>query len=285
MANVNRFLHADPKRAGAYPVDTGTVIEVGDLVYLDTNDIKPASSLTYITAPASAALDLAATQAQFAAMARGVALDASASGDTSEIAVASEGIYSYPCASSTWEIGDLVGPDDDATPLLTDQQVINVTQTAGTLSTTAGAIGRCVKREASATTTVHFELMLPYQRIITPQLWSFGNWIIDTVGEELVTDWPVPIPFAALELRSNVTVLTASAAAIAVHNGATALDDVLVIADASAVGTFDSVSLVDATGDHIFSMGDTLSILSDGTPTAGEANIQLLVQPYAINPL
>lgn len=282
MANVSRFSHADARRIVAAPVDTGTVIEVGDFLYLDTNDVKNAASLTYITSPTSAALDLAATQAEFAAKAYGIAVGASATGQTADIAVSQAGIYQYPCASSTWELGDLVGLDDDATPLLTDQQVINVTATAGVGNTVVGAIGRCVKQESSAVTTVLFELMLPYQIVQTPQLWTMFSGL-HTSAADLVTDWVVPIPFTLLEIRTTVLVLTSGAGVISVENGTTALDDTVTVADAAAIGVQDSVATIDATGDHIFNMGDILTITSDGTPTAGELLIQLLVQPYMTN--
>ena len=54
MANVMRWRYGDTSPV-KLAVDAATVIEIGDLVYLDTDDVKPVSSLSY-------GVDLAATQ-------------------------------------------------------------------------------------------------------------------------------------------------------------------------------------------------------------------------------
>jgi hypothetical protein len=61
--------------------------------------------------------------------------------------VISEGIFDVPCASATFEFGDLVGVDRDSTPLNTNQQLIKVTDPRA-------AIGMVLKREPAAVTTV-----------------------------------------------------------------------------------------------------------------------------------
>ena len=80
-------------------------------------------------------------------------------------------------------------------------------------------------------------------------------------------------------LVAIVEVLTAGACDIAVHKGATALDDVMTITTAAAVGAVFRTDLTDATGDDLFVAGDTISLVSDGVPTAGEAAFYLEVMP------
>lgn len=147
MANKFRSLKGD-QQIKKVPVDSATVIEIGDLVYLDTDDAKPAGDLAY-------GASLAATQESFHDIFLGVALDQSRSGDTEEIRVATPGgqaVFEYDCASATFEIGDLVGMDDNAggTALL-DQQVIAV-------ASENLAIGRVSRREPSAVTKVQITI-------------------------------------------------------------------------------------------------------------------------------
>jgi len=101
-------------------VDSGTVIEAGDLVWLDTNDAKPAADFTWTT-------DLATTQAAFAAVFLGVAHQSSAGGETADISVdlSPFSIYEFDVDSDTYELGDLMGPDNLSTDL-TNQKLTNV---------------------------------------------------------------------------------------------------------------------------------------------------------------
>jgi hypothetical protein len=267
MTRVQRLRYADPERVESHPVDSAQTIDLGELCWLNTNDARPADQFTYVTG------NLAGTQANFAAMFIGVAMDTSESGDTAKIAIATEGVFEFVCAAAQFEIGDLVGVDDNTggTALL-PAQVIAVGENGA-----ASAIGRVVRQYTANTTRVLVEL-LP-RKLVTPIFIPLGTQLI-TSAVDLVTDWAVTFPFKLNRLHSVVTVLTAGAGVISVHNGATALDDTMTIADASAVGTVDVAVMDDATGDDIFIVGDTVSILSDGTPTAGEAFFMLEVTPF-----
>ncbi|HWB01224.1 MAG TPA: hypothetical protein VG713_22195, partial [Pirellulales bacterium] len=86
------------------PVDSATVIEIGDLVYLDTDDAKPASA-------AADAGSMAANQEAFHDKFAGVAMQRSRTGDTTPIRVATTGVFEFDCASATFEVGALVGAD------------------------------------------------------------------------------------------------------------------------------------------------------------------------------
>ncbi|MCA9040451.1 MAG: hypothetical protein KDA65_08900 [Planctomycetaceae bacterium] len=101
-------------------VDSTTVIEAGDLVFLDTDDVKPASDFNWDT-------DLGTTQASFAAVFLGVAHQCSANGDTDPISVdvSPHSVYEFDVAASTYEVGDLLGPDESSSELH-DQQLEGV---------------------------------------------------------------------------------------------------------------------------------------------------------------
>lgn len=124
--------------------------EIGDLLYWDpaTTTFKPASSLAD---QGSAAVQ----QRLFASLFAGVsnskqlASDATARGARPII----DGIYEFPCASATFAMGDYVAPTYD-TNVLKDQELTKVTDRSL-------AIGKVVKRYASATTKVKVRLTSP----------------------------------------------------------------------------------------------------------------------------
>jgi len=116
MANRLRY-RSGPVELHRLRVDSGTVIEAGDLVFLDTDDVKPASDFTWDT-------DLATTQAAFAAEFLGVAHQASAAGETDDISVdlSPHSVYEFDVAAGTFEVGDALGPDEGSSDLQ-DQQL------------------------------------------------------------------------------------------------------------------------------------------------------------------
>ena len=80
MSDILRWRYGDTNPV-VLPVDSATVIEIGDLVYLDTDDAKPAGSL------ADAGTE-AANQEAFHDQFAGVAMQRSRAGDTTPIRVA-----------------------------------------------------------------------------------------------------------------------------------------------------------------------------------------------------
>jgi hypothetical protein len=140
MANTMRWRYGDTCPV-MLPVDSATVIEIGDLVYLDTDDAKPAS------AQADQGSE-SANQELFHDKFAGVAMQASASGDTQPVRVATAGVFEFDCASATFEVGDLVGADENVGgTALEDQKVAGV-------ATANLAVGRCAKRVNPAGTRV-----------------------------------------------------------------------------------------------------------------------------------
>ena len=145
MANQMRWRYGDTNPV-LLPVDSSTVIEIGDLVYLDTDDAKPASSL-------GDAGSLAGNQEVLHDNFVGVAMQASADGDTAAIRIATSGVFELACSSATFEVGDLVGGDENTGgTALENQQAIAVA--AANL-----AIGRCAKRANPAAASVYVDIV------------------------------------------------------------------------------------------------------------------------------
>ena len=141
MANTMRWRYGETNPV-VLPVDSATVIEIGDLLYLDTT-AKPAGALTY-------GASLAATQETFHDTFAGVAMQQSRAGDTQDIRVATTGVFEFACASATFDVGARIGPDDNAGPTaLLNQQVIEVAGASPELS-----IGYCGRRVNPAGTSV-----------------------------------------------------------------------------------------------------------------------------------
>jgi hypothetical protein len=124
---------------------------IGDLLYWDSvsNAVKRASQLADL---GSAALMQTALARLFVGVSNAGALSADATARTTRVLV--DGIFEFACDSSTFAIGDLVGPSYNVN-VLRDQQVAKVTAEHM-------AIGRVVKRYASATTKVKCRVLSRY---------------------------------------------------------------------------------------------------------------------------
>jgi len=140
VANVMRYRWGE-ENPRLFAVDSATVIEIGDLLWLDTDDVKPAADLTWNA-------NLATTQGDFAAAFAGVAMQASKAGETDEIRVATTAIFEFACAAATFEIGNIINCAKATGDALESQKVVAATD----------AIGKVAKREASNSTTVLFEI-------------------------------------------------------------------------------------------------------------------------------
>lgn len=140
MSDKSRWQYGDMNPVVA-AVDSATVIEIGDLVYLDIDDAKPASSQADQSSET-------ANQELFADNFLGVATMRSRSGNTAPIRVATTGVFEFDCPRGTFELGGLVGVVEASSgTALEDQQVASVT--AGIY-----AVARVAKRVATAATSV-----------------------------------------------------------------------------------------------------------------------------------
>jgi hypothetical protein len=119
------------------PVDSATVIEIFDLVYLDTDDAKPASDQSD---GGSEAVNQASFHNTFL-------------GNTDPIPVATKGLFECDCPSATFEVGALIGPsENEAGNALLNQQVEGV-------AAVHLAIGRAARRVNPAGTRVLIEIV------------------------------------------------------------------------------------------------------------------------------
>lgn len=145
MSNTMRWRYGDTAPV-MLPVDSATVIEIGDLLYLDVDDAKPAS------AQADQGTE-AANQEFFHDRFAGVAMQASPSGNTQPIRVATAGVFEFDCLSATFEVGALLGTDENAagTALLN--------QTIAGVATPNLAVGRCAKRVNPAATRALIDIV------------------------------------------------------------------------------------------------------------------------------
>jgi hypothetical protein len=140
MSNKMRWRYADTNPVVA-AVDSESVIEIGDLLWLDEDDAKPASDLPDVGSKA-------ANQELFADRFLGVAMQHSPAGENTPVRVAATGVFEFDCPSSTFELGDLVGVDENgAGSALLNQQVVKVNQGKY-------AIGRVARREPLPVTSV-----------------------------------------------------------------------------------------------------------------------------------
>jgi len=139
MANTFRYRRGET-RPVFVAVDPATVIEIGDLLWLDTDDAKPASSQADC---GSEVANLGAFHGNFL----GVAEQQSRDGDTQEIRVATIGVFEMDCPSATYEVGDLIVACENAD----GDGLLDQTVQGGAI---AYAIGRVVNAEAIAVTKV-----------------------------------------------------------------------------------------------------------------------------------
>ncbi len=139
MSNVMRWRYGETNPV-MMPVDADIPIEIGDLVYLETDDVRPAGVL-------EAEETLAATQESFHDKFVGVAMQCSPVGVSDPIRVATTGVFEFDCAAATFDVGDFLGGNDAGGGELDNQLVDEV-------ATPNLAVGRCVKRVSPAGTKV-----------------------------------------------------------------------------------------------------------------------------------
>jgi hypothetical protein len=145
MANIMRWRYGDTNPVMA-AVAADTVIEIGDLVAQVDGAAVPASALEDVGTEAG-------NQEAFHDAFLGVAMQCSPEGSADPIRVATSGVFELDCVSTTFELGDLLGADEDGagTALLS--------QTVAKVATANLATARCVKRVGTAATRVLAEIV------------------------------------------------------------------------------------------------------------------------------
>ncbi len=118
MSDKMRWRYGDTNPVIA-AVAAATVIEIGDLLWQDADNAKPASLFAVVN-------NKPVDQAAFTAKFLGVAMARSRQGDTAPIRVATTGVFELECAAATFELGDMMGVDAGAGAALLNQQVVKV---------------------------------------------------------------------------------------------------------------------------------------------------------------
>lgn len=140
MSNNLRF-RSGQVELRKFKVDSATVLEAGDLVYLASNKVKPAHDFTWHT-------NLATTQGEFADVFVGVVHEKSAAGDTDDVSVdfSPHSVYEMDVASAAYEIGDELGPDEASSHLMSQQLEAVATGTLG--------VARAAEHKPAGSTTL-----------------------------------------------------------------------------------------------------------------------------------
>jgi hypothetical protein len=145
MSDTMRWRYGDTHPV-LIPVDEATVIEIGDLVYFEADDARPASQQ-------ADQLGEEANQSLFASKFAGVAMQRSRDGDTDPIRVATAGVFEVACPTGTYELGDLLGASEaSGGTALEDQQMEPVVRPEL-------ALGLVAKRVAAADGKVLVEII------------------------------------------------------------------------------------------------------------------------------
>lgn len=138
MRNIHR---SGQQTLRSYPVASATVIAIGDMVWSNSGEVKPAADYTWDT-------NLATTQGTFAAAFVGIARTPSAAGETTnvQVDVSPDAIYECDQASATIDIGTPVGPAKASGNALENQKIVAATATS--------CIGRAASDHQSAATRI-----------------------------------------------------------------------------------------------------------------------------------
>jgi hypothetical protein len=253
------------------PVDSAQVIEIGDFVWLNTDDARAASQLTDQGSES-------ANQREFKRLFAGVAMQQSRSGDTDAIRVATSGVFEFTAVSaSTYEIGDLIGVDEnDAGNALEDQRVVEVTDDDL-------AIGRVAQRESSTVTAVlvaiHSTVMAPTNAGSSGGFDGgvIGNYVPQTVSDgdgstNMIPEVQVLGTTAAtgsvLIASSNTTNDTTVAPKLCfLKNGAAAYGTNTIVASGEVLG---EIIFFGADGADFESAAARIQVTCSSTPGAGD---------------
>ena len=140
MSNRMRWRYGDTNPVIA-AVDESVAVEIGDLLYLDGDNARPASLQPGQETEA-------ANQVCFAENFLGIAMQESRPGEATPVRVATTGVFEFNCYASTFELGNLIGVSENllGTGLL--DQAVELVPTADR------AIGRVARRESSSSTSV-----------------------------------------------------------------------------------------------------------------------------------
>lgn len=246
----------DPRPDGAlhFAVDAAVDFLPGDMVFHDADDVKPAHDLTWDT-------DEATTRKKFCAKFAGISLDKATTTSTEEALVQTAGIVKLANTSTTFEVGDMVGPEKDAGGNYLDSNKVEK------VTDPAEAIGWVVERAAAAVTEVWVYLMPAAVRkglAPTKQHLNFGGTLSLTATGNLVVNFTFGKRVKLTRMICVVTTLVAAdsiSPVVAYKNGSNSGDDTVTLVEADAVGAIKEVAISDANNYDVFDADDQLDIV------------------------
>ncbi len=136
MSDQLRWIYGETNPVVA-AVEPDTVIEIGDLLWLDGHHARPAS-----------VMPVGGADLTFASLFLGVAIQHSVVGDVTPIRVATTGVFEFGCPAGAWELGDLVGMVYDG------EKDVVCNQRIWRANASSQAIARVARREPTPTDTV-----------------------------------------------------------------------------------------------------------------------------------
>lgn len=271
-STANSFNHRRyPTLPRLCAVDSAKVIKVGDLLYMDTDDVKPFDQFTWDTS-------ITVTNRKLRTRFAGVALDESPSGTSDDIRVGTAGVYEFTCAAATFEIGDLVGLVKQTGNYVENRQVVKVKDPAL-------AIGRVYERYSSNTTVVKVEIFPPasgngkgipeVKRFLTVNPADLTAAAATKFGDAIT----FPNRIKIVRLFGQVTTTVAAdttAPKVKATVGTNDVDDTLTFPDTTAAGVFVSADVEDANGYDYVEAGTEIELAihtqgADATSAAGAA--------------
>ena len=145
MPNTMRWRYGDTNPV-TLPVDAETVVEIGDLVYLEGGLAHPAGAQDDLGTEAE---NQEALHDAFV----GVAMQHSPAGSAGTVRIATSGVFELASPSAAYGLGQLVGADENGG----GTAVLN--QTVAAVATPNLAVGRVARQELAATTRVLVEIV------------------------------------------------------------------------------------------------------------------------------
>lgn len=154
MSDKMRWRYGDTNPVVA-AVDAATVIEIGELLWQDVDDAKPASEIRIHaserrpdpTSTIPGATGGPSLAEAFAGKFLGVAMQRSRSGEANPLRVAATGVFEFNCPLETYELGELMAVADGHGQELFNQRVARVQDSQY-------AIARVAKREPHPSSAV-----------------------------------------------------------------------------------------------------------------------------------
>lgn len=274
-----RFLAEGPLQEAQFAFNGTLAVAVGDLMYMETDDVRPLSSQ-------ADQLTEYGNQARAAPLFAGVARDARTVSETQALTgfpVATDVKVEIPCASDTYEVGDLVAPIESAGGVALENQKVQKTTDESL------AIGYATKRYGSATTTVECRLISR----ICPHSANGRNG-----ADEFVVSYPISLHatktifnlFTAREAcrvlsidytpdiaqggALTATVVKATGTATPA-SGTTPMHTANAIDLNAAAHTVQPITLSATVADLILAAGERIGFVESGAMTVGSGNVSI----------